>query len=508
MPGCRAAHQLADLDEEQPIEGAAGAGRVGSEAWAPAGARAPKAGQRPERTVAYYAPMLSTLSVKPSPLSAGSDGRWRLRILYTPGSSAPWLQAGHELSTGATRLGREPGPGSAVQFADPCASRKHAEVVLDDKGVVIRDCGSHNGTLINGERLQPAETRWLREGDLLRVGNTFLLLRHEASSPDDADVPEIIGVSSAARMLRCQVTRLAGGDQAVLLLGETGTGKELIASALHRLSRRPGERVSVNCSAIPATLAESLLFGHIAGAFSGAIAQPGYFRAAHRGTLFLDEVGDLAADLQPKLLRALEDHAVTPVGATSPVPCRVRVLSATNRDLSLALARGEFREDLYARLSGFILPLPPLRERREDILMLLQHAYGSSPIELPEDLVDQLLRYKWPRNVREIYKVAEHVRVFGPDEVLRARLKRSSASPEGLAVHQSATAAMPAALSQPVADRRPNRLVKPSADELTRLMQTHKGVIQDVAEVLGCSRRQVGRWLEDYCLGRTDFRSR
>ena len=198
----------------------------------------------------------------------------------------------------------------------------------------------------------------------------------------------------------------------VLLLADSGCGKEVAARALHALGRPDGPFVAVNCSAIPEGLAESQFFGQVAGAFTGATARPGWFRAAHGGTLFLDEIGDLPAPIQPKLLRVLEERAVIPVGATAPIPVDVRVVAATHRDLVADLARVHLRGDLYARLAQLVIRLRPLRERREDVLALLAHALGAPPAITPR-LAEALLRYAWPFNVRELRAVAQELQLRG-----------------------------------------------------------------------------------------------
>ena len=186
--------------------------------------------------------------------------------------------------------------------------------------------------------------------------------------PADGAAP-LIGSSEAIRRVRERIERVAATDFTILIEGESGSGKELVARQVHELSRRRrGPFVAVNCAAIPEQLAESQLFGHVAGAFTGARGDhPGFFRSAHLGTIFLDEIGDLDLRLQPKLLRALEQRAVVPVGAAHPVPCDVRILAATHRDLAAAVDADQFRGDLYARLAEFTVAVPALRDRREDL---------------------------------------------------------------------------------------------------------------------------------------------
>jgi transcriptional regulator with GAF, ATPase, and Fis domain len=224
------------------------------------------------------------------------------------------------------------------------------------------------------------------------------------------------------------VRRVAPTDSAVLLLGETGTGKEMLARAIHLLSaRRERLLVTVNCAALPATLIETELLGHEKGAFTGAIAaHPGRFELADGGTLFLDEIGDLAVELQSKLLRVLQDGEVQRLGAIRSRKVDVRLVAATNQDLERAMAEGRFRRDLYYRLSVFPIQIPPLRERKEDIPLIAwsfierrQAKLGRRIEQIPREVMDALVAYDWPGNVRELENVLERALVLSPGRVLR-----------------------------------------------------------------------------------------
>jgi formate hydrogenlyase transcriptional activator len=226
----------------------------------------------------------------------------------------------------------------------------------------------------------------------------------------------IVGRCAALQRVLHLVEEVAATDAAVLIRGETGTGKELIADLIHRLSgRRAGPFVKFNCTAIPAGLLESELFGHERGAFTGAIARRiGRFELANRGTLFLDEIGDLPLDLQPKLLRVLEEQAFERVGSTQTIRTDVRVIAATNRQLEERVEAGEFRADLYYRLNVFPIDLPPLRERTEDIPLLVRHFVahyarnvGRRIDAISPDVIETLVRYPWPGNVRELQHVLQ-----------------------------------------------------------------------------------------------------
>ncbi len=248
-------------------------------------------------------------------------------------------------------------------------------------------------------------------------------LREEGLRPAEPSVPELLGESPAWRELCRALPRVAQSDLPVLVLGETGSGKELVARAVHALSaRRPRAFVAHNCGATPDTLIESELFGHARGAFTGAVAdRAGLFDAADQGTLFLDEIGDASALLQMKLLRALQEGEARRVGDTRVRRLDVRVVSATHRELEDAVAAGAFRADLYYRLNAVRLRLPPLRERGHDVLFLARHfiakaaaACGVEPPAIAPSLATRLLAYRWPGNVRELANgCAYAVRVAG-----------------------------------------------------------------------------------------------
>jgi formate hydrogenlyase transcriptional activator len=233
---------------------------------------------------------------------------------------------------------------------------------------------------------------------------------------------QIIGRSAALESVLEQVERVAPTDATVLIQGETGTGKELIARAIHNLSSRCGRPfVKINCAAIPLDLLESELFGHEKGAFTGAIAQKiGRFELADRGTLFLDEVGDIPTQLQPKLLRVLQEQEFERLGSTHTHHVDVRLVAATNRDLTDMVKRAEFRIDLYYRLNVFPVQLPPLRERREDIPALVTHSVErvARKIDIPPDTMSALSLYEWPGNIRELQNLIERAVILANDGVL------------------------------------------------------------------------------------------
>lgn len=435
----------------------------------------------------------------------------RAYLVYSPAlpGSAPRILT---LSAGETPIGRERADGDGLEIKDFRISRLNSTLCVSPAlTVCIRDERSKNGTSVNGQLLPSGGTRRLQDGDVIRVGDSLLVIDHEAMRPPPPRLPSLLGCAPTINALAADIQRVAPDPATVLILGETGTGKELVAQALHQCSGRAGDFIAVNCAAIPEALAESQLFGSVAGSFTGARPQPGFFRAAHDGTLFLDEVGELPLGLQAKLLRAIQERAVVPVGAVKPIACNVRLLAATNRDLAGAVAAYRFRADLYARLAGVVMHLPALRARRQDILLLLRHALGPEPVQLSPKLAETLLLYAWPLNVREVFQVADQLRLLGPTDALWQRLapplpiaSPESASTEAASGSSEATAGPPAAPSGPGGLRDTGPV--PSRDELQAILARQKGVIRRVAAELGCSRRHVGRLIERYGLDLSGFR--
>ena len=250
----------------------------------------------------------------------------------------------------------------------------------------------------------------------------------------------IIGASPAIGAIRSLVQTIARSASTVLILGESGTGKELVARALHDLSdRRDAHFVPVNCAAIPKELIESELFGHRKGAFTGALAdRVGRFELAHGGSLFLDEIGDLALDMQVKLLRVLQERAIDPIGASRPVPIDIRIIAATHRDIEGEIASGHFRQDLFYRLNVLPIEMPPLRSRIEDVPALMAHFArrmaqpGAVPIRIAEDLMHLFQCYEWPGNVRELANLVDRLSVLFPGSKLSVSNVPESMLPRGL----------------------------------------------------------------------------
>ncbi len=261
---------------------------------------------------------------------------------------------------------------------------------------------------------------------------SFLKLEEENSRlkqelSDKVDFEHLVGISDAMQDVFERVRRVAASDASVLIGGESGTGKELIARAIHYGSgRRNGPFVPINCAAIPADLLESELFGHVKGAFTGAVKdRKGKFELADGGTLFLDEIGDLSPHLQPKLLRVLQEMEIEPVGADQMRKIDVRIVSASNRNLEEEIKTEHFREDLYYRLSVIPVNLPPLRERKQDIPVLVRHFLDvhtqTGRLEISPEAMTQMMTYQWPGNVRELQNVVEQVVILRQGETIEAR---------------------------------------------------------------------------------------
>lgn len=437
---------------------------------------------------------LRPASLAGNPLAASP----RLRILFSPVEGIIRKEHRHTLPVGQTFLGRELGRGmDGIQLdTDRTLSAIHALIEVDELGhILLQDRGSKNGTSVNGKPVSASTPRLLADGDIIRMGHTFIILRHEPAAPLDAQIPGFLGLSPAMRGLRHRIQLLAQESEPVLIQGETGTGKEAVARALHQLSERPphGEFVAINCSAIPENLAESELFGHEKNAFTGAAERLGCFRRAHKGTLLLDEIGDMPLEIQPKLLRVLQEKVIQPIGADREIRCNVRVVAATHHELQTDVEKGDFRRDLLERLGRFSLLLPPLRERREDILLFVD-GEGAGKVPPPE-LIEELLLYEWPGNIREVQTVATQMRVEG---ITPAIVQRLRSRPELLSRQEPQVAGQARAPAPQSGQPRPYRLPLPEKETLVELLTRLKGNISHVAAELHCSRRQVKRWLDTY----------
>jgi DNA-binding NtrC family response regulator len=315
---------------------------------------------------------------------------------------------------------------SELILTDPHVSRQHLRIDVGNE-YKLKDLGSTNGTRVGGVRVREA---LLDDGAVIELGSTRMRFsvggsptRIELAADDGFE--GLIGRSVAMRELFAMLAKVAVTDAAVLIQGETGTGKERVARAVHARSKRASKPFVVfDCAAVPPTLIESELFGHEKGAFTGATdKRPGVFERAEGGTVFLDELGELALELQPKLLRVLESNEVFRVGASKPTPIDARVVAATNRDLSARVSEGKFREDLYFRLAVVTLEVPPLRERREDVPLLAAH-FARDRVGAGgggrgwETIFEFMKAHDWPGNVRELRNVVERAVIMSDPGLL------------------------------------------------------------------------------------------
>jgi two-component system response regulator AtoC len=327
----------------------------------------------------------------------------------------------HPLRRGVLVVGR--GKEADILVPSAAISRRHARFFVDDR-IRIEDCGSRNGTFVRGAPLRPGELAELATRDLIELGASVTLVLQPRPPERQAQVSEL-ALTDLERLL----PRIARSSISVILGGETGVGKEVLARRMHAHSARAaGPLVVIHCAAVSESLLESELFGHERGAFTGAAhAKIGLLEAAHRGTVFLDEVGEMPPSLQVKLLRVLEQREVLPVGSTRPRAIDVRVIAATHRDLAEEVRAGRFRQDLWFRLNGITLRIPPLRERQSEIEPLARQfaaeaAAESGDSEAPRFAPEALLalrNHPWPGNVRELKNVVRRAMVLAGRGELR-----------------------------------------------------------------------------------------
>jgi DNA-binding NtrC family response regulator len=349
--------------------------------------------------------------LEPSP-GALSLPKIRLVVLRGPDRGRALAVEGEQVVVGTAAS-------ADLRLTDPTVSRHHVSVRLVDQGILVADLDSTNGTRVARRRVREI---FVEPGDDLQLGATRGRIERQrgrvhAALVDGERLGPLLGRSVAARRLFALLQQLAASEVSVLFLGESGVGKDLAAQALHEHGpRAKGPFVVFDCAAAAPNVIESELFGHDRGAFTGATERRlGAFQEASGGTLFLDEIGELPRELQPKLLRALDRREVKPLGADRAIGVDIRVLSATNRDLKLDVNRGSFREDLYHRVSGFPVLIPPLRERAEDIPLLADHFWrGLTGDEggMPTELVTELTAHSWPGNVRELRNRVEQLVVL------------------------------------------------------------------------------------------------
>lgn len=380
----------------------------------------------------------------------------------------------------------------ALRLPDRSVSTDHARIALGDHGHRLVDRGSKNGTILDG---RPAREATLRDGAILELGETMLVYRNPVMvgaevrgdlSSTDAEGPEgLVTLVPRLQRLFDGVRKVAASSETVLLQGESGTGKEVVAQAVHELSGRKGRFVAINCGALPDTLIEGQLFGYVKGAFSGADDdRDGLVQAADGGTLFLDEIGELSPRAQAALLRVLQEKEVLRVGATRATAVDLRLVVASLRDLERMVEEGRFREDLYGRVAGMKVALPPLRDRREDLGLLVGRLLArqtEEPVRLTVRAARALFRHPWPRNIRELDKVLSTARVLADGAPIgREHL------PDELRTRR------PSTVSPPVDDLSDeDRALR---DEIVARLREHEGNVTRVAEAMGKKRQQIQKW--------------
>lgn len=434
------------------------------------------------------------------------------------------------LEEGTHSVGRR--TSATIALSNPTVSRDHAELVVSGGNVHVRDLGSHNGTRVNGTRLRPHELASLDENSVVEFGSVTVLVRPENAPPftgnsppsrpfanEDAFPPEESVTAIAPSLskqsnlvvhdpimvrLFASVDRVARSDMSVLITGETGVGKELVAERIHNSSMRASRRlVIVNCAAIPETLIESELFGYERGAFTGANARKeGLLVSANGGSLVLDEVGELPLQLQAKLLRVLEAGEVLPLGANRAQRIDVRFIASTNRDLQQCIVAGTFREDLFHRLAGMHIQIPPLRDRPQDVLALANYFADSfarqmgAPFAPPftEDAAIKLTAHSWPGNARELRNVVGRALLLGTDVPIAEDALDLAPSRD-----RSSQDALPRRVRSE-GERGPRTPLSP-ADILSAL-STAGGNQAEAAKLVGVSRRTLINWMERWNLPR------
>jgi DNA-binding NtrC family response regulator len=405
----------------------------------------------------------------------------------------------HPLSKDRTVVGKSPEADWPV--ADLTVSRQHFEVVAERDRYLIRDLGSTNGTELDGARVREA---YLRPGATIKAGEVVFRFQTEYDAvhiqPSEREhFGDMIGTSVRMREIFALLEKVAPSDATVLLLGATGTGKGAAARAVHQHSpRAAGPLVVVDCGAVARNLIESELFGHIKGAYTGATGQrQGALERSHGGTLFLDELDDLPLDLQPKLLRAIEERVFVRLGADQPLPFDARVIGASKADLWREVAAGRFREDLYYRLSVVTVRLPALRERPEDIPPLFDHFAADAGMRfdaLDEGARARWLNHSWPGNVRELRNAVDRSRALSADGLTAGAALAPAA--------ESGAAGLVPDYGLPFKQAKERLLEAFEREYLQRLLARSSGGVAGAAREADIDRKYLYSLLEKHGLGR------
>ncbi|MEZ4368257.1 MAG: sigma 54-interacting transcriptional regulator [Kofleriaceae bacterium] len=440
----------------------------------------------------------------------------RCRLEITAGPDAGLIR---DIEAPVIRIGAR--RGNDVQLSDSKVSGLHAEIRLDDRGYRLRDLDSTNGTFVGGLRVNDI---YVPPGTQITVGGTRIRFEPLGESVEvelaaDDRFGSMIGRSVKMRELFARLAKLAASDATVLISGETGVGKELVAEALHEQGpRADGPFVVLDCGSIPPNLIESELFGHERGAFTGATGSyPGAFERAHGGTVFLDEIGELPLAMQPKLLRVLEAKEVRRVGGAKTFEVDIRVVAATNRDLGVEVNRGRFREDLFYRLAVARVQVPPLRDRREDLPLLIDHILASTPggeqAVIAQETIDLMMRHDWPGNVRELRNVIERAVLLAEaptdEEAFRrapppmpAKSELSTTStPSQTASQEGAAMVVPIDVSIPFKTAKASVIGEFERRFIARLLAQHDGNISAAARAAGIDRMSIHKMLHRLGLG-------
>lgn len=428
----------------------------------------------------------------------------KLVVSTTDGGSRDFVIDKGTISIGAA-------DGSDLKLSDETVSRNHAEIVKTKDGYLVRDLGSTNGTFVGGLKVKEA---FLASGSIVKVGKTRIKFtpldeQLEIYPSKKSQFGELIGRSLEMRKIFGILEKVAPTNVTVVIGGETGTGKELVAKAIHQYSRRgKGPFIVFDCGAVAENLIESELFGHERGSFTGATTtRQGAFELADGGTIFLDEIGELSLDLQPKLLRALETGEVKRVGADRPRRVDVRILAATNRNLKDEVKKGRFREDLYFRLSVVQIYLPPLRKRVEDLPLLIRHFFeiarkeaassGKTEVQgMTEDAQRLMVEYQWPGNIRELKNSIDRGVSFCDGAMIDVQHLPDYIQERSIVT--KAHPAMDGAL--PFKDAKEKWVESFEKDYLVEVLRRNNMNISKAAKQAGIDRKSVQRLLKKYGL--------